>query len=348
MLVSPTTSLSTGVKRTLDIKTIDLSGIEKDANHFNHIASLIAAECSSTGFFLLRMPQDICSQVPIVMEAVKEFFKLPLEEKLKLNNDEMSQMYINGTNIQGTGSGYRGIASDPNFKADARESFNIGPDVDISLVTSKGYSGSGVTKWPSQTILPGWKAILTKYANSLLAISRILQQLFAVSLGLYKNFFDEQGFFDRGTWLLGLVHYSATVSDGAKGIYGIKPHSDSGMFTLLLGDGQPGLQVCLDKEASVGQRVWLEVDPPPPGHLVVNLGQVLERWSGGRFKATMHRVMLDGTKERWSVPFFYDPNIDCSIKPLVESDVSSKSSYMPKSLGHLMLERLKKEENDFE
>ena len=63
------------------------------------------------------------------------------------------------------------------------------------------------------------------------------------------------------------------------------------------------------------ERVWIPV-PPRPNSLVVNLGGELERWSNGRFKATLHCVVNETGRERFSLPFFYEPNLDAQVAPL--------------------------------
>ena len=338
------------MKRKLDIKAIDITNVDKDNETFWDVVKIIDEECKSTGFFMMKMPDSVAEQTEAIIDSAKKFFKLPLDKKQKLKNCPSSEMKLNGVSVHGTGCGYRGYSEDPNFQSDTRESFNMGPDVDSSLALSPEYSGSGVTDWPDEKLLPGWKAIMQKYSNSILStVVPVLQKLFAAALGLTPEFFEKSDYFERPTWLLGLTNYSAVKSDESSGVYGIRPHCDSGMFTLLLSDGKPGLQICLDKSVSPEDREWLDVDPPPFGYFIVNLGQVLERWSNGVYKATMHRVMLDGSTDRLSVPFFYDPNFDLVIKPLITNHSEcDKSHYLPQSLGQIMLDRLKKSNGTFE
>jgi isopenicillin N synthase-like dioxygenase len=84
-------------------------------------------------------------------------------------------------------------------------------------------------------------------------------------------------------------------------------HTDSGFLTLLAQDGVAGLQ------ARAGDGQWLDV-PPRDDALVVNFGQVLERWSGGRIRATEHRVLGAG-EERHAIAFFYEARADAEIRP---------------------------------
>jgi isopenicillin N synthase-like dioxygenase len=85
-------------------------------------------------------------------------------------------------------------------------------------------------------------------------------------------------------------------------------HVDSGFVTLLAQDGVEGLQ------ARAHDGSWLDV-PPLPDSLAVNFGKVLERWTGGRIRATEHRVLAPG-RTRLSIPFFYEPRVDAEIAPL--------------------------------
>ncbi len=89
-----------------------------------------------------------------------------------------------------------------------------------------------------------------------------------------------------------------------------KEHTDSGFVTLLWQDGTGGLQA---RDAS---GAWIDV-PPAEGALVVNFGQLLSDWTGGRIKATEHRVH-GGLAERFSVPFFFEPAVDAKITALFD------------------------------
>lgn len=334
-------------KRKLGLQTVDFTRLHTP-QEFNSAALLIAEECVTTGFFLIKVPQKVGQQMPLVLQAARELFQLPLQEKLKLKNDQDTQHQINGSSIPGTGCGYRELGTDPNFFQDTRDSFNMGPRVSLAEISTYGYSGSGITKWPDESLLPGWRDIMQDYAGMLLEICCTLRKLVAAALNLSESFFEAPGYFDKGTWLLGLTFYPARKSNVQKGIFGIRPHSDFGIFTLLLNDSQPGLQVCLNKTANSSDRVWLDVECPPPGHLTVNLGQILERWTNGKFKATLHRVVLDGKSERISVPFFYETNINCIIQPIIDDDTTSDSKSWKTTPARILLERLHKADNDFE
>jgi isopenicillin N synthase-like dioxygenase len=96
--------------------------------------------------------------------------------------------------------------------------------------------------------------------------------------------------------------------NGARAYMSGEAHVDSGLVTLLAQDGVSGLQ------AKARDGGWIDV-PPLDRSLVINFGRLLERWTGGRIKATEHRVIGTG-QERYSVPFFYEPRAEAVIAPL--------------------------------
>ncbi|KAK7826239.1 putative 2-oxoglutarate-dependent dioxygenase [Quercus suber] len=116
-------------------------------------------------------------------------------------------------------------------------------------------------------------------------------------------------------------------------IYGSSAHSDYGMVTLLATDG-----VCREKFKQ--PRVWedvLHVD----GALIVNIGDIMERWTNCLFRSTLHRVMLSG-KERYSAAFFLDPNPDCMVECLESCcSESSPPRFPPIRGGDYLQERLR-------
>lgn len=106
---------------------------------------------------------------------------------------------------------------------------------------------------------------------------------------------------------LRLLRYGAVKSDTAKGVFGAGAHTDYGLITLLSTDANSGLQILHDGE-------WIDV-PPRADAYVVNIGDMAERFTNGKFKSTLHRVVNVSGLERFSVPFFYEPNFTCAVAP---------------------------------
>lgn len=127
--------------------------------------------------------------------------------------------------------------------------------------------------------------------------------------GLEKDFFNKE-FTDDPFVQLAMFHYPPNpASKKGQEVWGVGRHTDYGMLTILLQDDVGGLQV----ETEDGS--WIDV-PPVPGSFVVNIGDMLEIWTSGAFKAKPHRVKVSPTKPRLSVAMFYEPGFDCVVSPI--------------------------------
>ncbi|CAB62039.1 putative protein [Arabidopsis thaliana] len=157
-------------------------------------------------------------------------------------------------------------------------------------------------------VLPGWRATMEKYHQEALRVCKAIARLLALALDLDTNYFDKPEMLGNPIAVMRLLRYEG-MSDPLKGIFGCGAHSDYGMLTLLATDSVTGLQ---DKD--VKPRKW-EYVPSIKGAYIVNLGDLLERWSNGIFKSTLHRVLGNG-QDRYSIPFFIEPSHDCLVECL--------------------------------
>ncbi|XP_028054697.1 2-oxoglutarate-Fe(II) type oxidoreductase hxnY-like isoform X4 [Camellia sinensis] len=146
-------------------------------------------------------------------------------------------------------------------------------------------------------ILPGWRETMEKYHREALEVAKAISRIIALALNLEVDFFDRQEMLGKPIANLRLLYYEGRVSDPMKGIYGAGVHSDFGLITLLATDDVFGLQICKDKDAK--PQKW-EFVAPLKGAFIVNLGDMLERWSNCIFRSTLHRVVGNG-QERYSV-----------------------------------------------
>ena len=165
--------------------------------------------------------------------------------------------------------------------------------------------------------------------------------LLSRSLGLESpEYFDQ--FFDRALELMNFNYYHPTKSDLAAGKLGCGSHTDYGMITILMTDKVPGLQVCKDKAQSESSREWIDVEPRE-NHFVVNVGDMLERWSNGRYVSNLHRVN-GGGQERLSIAFFFEPNVNARIVPLgrLFADQKGPREYQDVVYGEWLAEKYKK------
>ncbi|KFK23655.1 hypothetical protein AALP_AAs48698U000100, partial [Arabis alpina] len=126
-----------------------------------------------------------------------------------------------------------------------------------------------------------------------------------LALNLEEDFFERVGALNDDAPVVSLLRYTGELNS-----CGTAAHSDFGMITLLATDGVPGLQVCRNKDKE--PNVWEDV-PGIKGAFVVNIGDLMERWTNGLFRSTMHRVVSVG-KERYSVAAFLDPDPNCVVE----------------------------------
>ena len=273
----------------------------------------IMAAAASPGFMVVKgFPAD----VPVcraVRADLLRLFQLPPSETRKLWRQKFDPSHPNV---------YRGWFPLQTGFLTAKEGIDMGADVvHGAAVVHGGDPLREPTPLPSAQALPGWRESVAAYYCAMDRVSRALMRAIARGLSLQEHFFDQA--FDKGLSTLRLLRYPIRTDaeqtaqtdpsvwvthEGRRFYVNGAPHVDSGFLTLLAQDGISGLQ------ARHRDGTWLDVPPSDDG-LAVNFGKVLERWCGGRIKATEHRVIGTGC-ERMSIPFFYEARADAEIRPL--------------------------------
>ncbi|RDX77312.1 encD [Mucuna pruriens] len=181
--------------------------------------------------------------------------------------------------------GYSPVDPSLGFRGDSKESFYVGP---IADPTSAKFN-----QWPPEEVLPNWRPSIESLYWKLFEAGKKVLSLIALSLNIDEDFFEKIGAIDRPSAFLFLIHYP-----------------DPSMLTLILTDGVPGLQICRDKLKE--PQVWEDVSHLE-GALIVNIGDLMERWTNCLYRSTMHQVKGTG-KDRYSLPFFLDAHPDCIVE----------------------------------
>ncbi|GAB5449144.1 isopenicillin N synthase family dioxygenase [Gymnodinialimonas sp.] len=163
---------------------------------------------------------------------------------------------------------------------------------------------SGPNQWPD---LPGFRDACEAYVTAMTSLGRALMGLALDAIGATDRTFLNA--FDTPTTWLRLLHYPPQSPQAPSDLYGSAPHKDFGCLTLLAQDDVGGLQVQTPGGA------WVDA-PPMADAFIVNVGDMLHRLSNGRLLSTPHRVINATGRERYSVPFFFDPHVSASIAPL--------------------------------
>jgi isopenicillin N synthase-like dioxygenase len=250
--------------------------------------------CEGIGFLTIHNTKLTPARVKFVLAAYRAFFDLPEADKRKVD------MALTGSN-RGWGAPMSERV-DPNANPDYKEVFDSG----FSLPSSHplgGFSVYSENLWPE---LPGFREVLKSYYLDAMGVALTLLRAIAKAIGEDATYFDDK--FSAPMALLRGNFYPERPDWAGDKDFGIASHTDYGCVTLLATDGVPGLEV-LGRDGA-----WLPVSAQP-GEFVINFGEMLEMWTGGRVKATLHRVK--GSKEeRISVPLFFNPNYDANVAPI--------------------------------
>ena len=271
----------------IDISTL-LAGADDAAT-----ARAIDAAASAYGFFYLTghgIPPALFDEVEHVARA---FFALPEADKASI------AMAKGGTAWRGWFPLGGELTSG---RPDGKEGLYLGEELghDDPRVAA-GWPLHGANLWPAA--LPMLRDVVDRWLTAATAAAHALTRGASLALGLPADAIAS-AYTRQPTLLFRLFHYPAGWTDGD----GVGEHTDYGFLTLLAQDRHGGLEV------RVGDR-WIAA-PPRAGMLVVNIGDMLDRLTGGRWRSTPHRVINTGAADRVSWPLFFDPAFDAAIEPL--------------------------------
>lgn len=195
---------------------------------------------------------------------------------------------------------------------------------------SYGEPLQGPNQWPDE--LPEMREVALDYMAKMTALGRSMAGGLAEALELPRGWFLP--FFDEPTLFLRLLHYPRQPDES--GLFGSAPHTDYGFITILAQDEVGGLEVRNRHDE------WIAA-PPIKGTFVMNVGDILQRWSNGRFASTPHRVRNLKPVARYSMPFFFDPSmaaiVECPPQILARGETAN---HPPVVYGDYLLERLNK------
>lgn len=249
--------------------------------------------CRETGFVLLIGHGIAQSQIDTVFSAADTFFSQPTASKADL--DIRQNPHNRGWAALGSEN-----LDDTSDQTDQKEAFNVGFDLaadDPRVLAGEPFRGVNV--WPD---LPGFRDTLLSYYDAVITLGRDLHKAIAADLGLPPHHFAPHLTEPMAT--LRLLRYPAGTGEGI----GAGAHTDYGSITLLMTDGEAGLQV------RPRDGDWTDV-PNVPGAFVMNIGDCLMRWSNDTYVSTPHRVQVP-KRQRGSIAFFLDPNPDAVITAL--------------------------------
>jgi isopenicillin N synthase-like dioxygenase len=271
------------------------------AGALDAVAGQVREALTTVGFFVLTghdVPHGVIART---FAEAERFHVLPMDKKLALRLNE----HNNGYMAMGR---YAVWTSDVNVndKPDLNEAFFVkrerAPDDPLRL---SGRRFVGPNLWPDEADLPGFRASVLEYVSIMDNLARRFLPAVAVALDLEPTWFDAA--FTDSQFSFRLSHYPPVEAEANQ--FGIAPHTDSNFMTFLAQTETPGLQVRMPSGN------WLDV-PYIPGSFAVNSGDMLRRWSNGRFKSTPHRALPPVGRHRYAIPFFLGPRFDQLIECL--------------------------------
>lgn len=306
-----------------EIPMIDFSAmLGDDEQAKRRLAGELRRACVDVGFFYVANHGFAQSVIDEVFSASRRFFALDTARKLEI---DIAKSSFNRGYIP-----LHGEKNNATAKGDLKESFDMaieitGDDPDFQA----GNPLYGPNQWPDD--MPDFRAAMNCYFQEATALSERLYRAFALALELPEEHF--LAMLDKPLDILRLLRYPPQPVVEDEGEIGTGAHSDFDCFTLLHQDPVGGLQAL----NSAGE--WVDA-PYIEGTFLINVGDMLERWTNGRFVSTVHRVINRSERERYSVVFFAAPGYHTTVACLPSCcSTEAPAKYPPISAGDYIVSR---------
>ena len=282
------------------IPVIDVAPMFEGEKGEREVGTKLLNTVQEVGFFYIKNHSVQQSLIDEVFAQGKRFFRATTEQKNEVMIKDFHRGFLPIGEAKMSGAQCE----------DYKESFVWGWEVakdDIEVRNSNGMLAPN--RWPS--FQPKMEKIFSSYLNEVNTLGVHLLGALALGLGVNREHFIRC--FSKPLTRAAVVYYPPQSSEKDNQQYGVSPHTDYGCITLLYQDEVGGLQV----RHRNGE--WVTAHPLP-GTYVVNIGDLLHRWSNKRFISNPHRVINISGKERFSVPVFVDPDWNTLIEPLRNSN----------------------------
>lgn len=277
------------------------------------VADKVRLACKDTGFFYVRNHGVPQAAIDGALDVSKRFFAKTAEEKMPLQGEG--------------GYGYdppQVQVLDPSSPPDLKEGFMTGPP-ESELARS--------VKFPPD--MPELQGTLKAYEAEVTKLGVRLMRSIALSLDLLEDYFEDG--FDRPGCSVRLLHYSPRPTGAPQNQIGAGAHTDWGAITILYQDDVGGLEIMS------AESTWVRA-VPVPGTYVINLGDMIRRWTNDTYRSTLHRVVANtADAHRYSIATFFNPRDDyrvaCVPTCLKEGDAPN---YPPCTVGEHIRDMVRK------
>ena len=282
----------------LDIPVIDISALVSGEKDRDEVAGRIGQACRDWGFFYI-VGHGVDEHLQRRLEEVsQQFFAQDLETKLEI------KMSLGGRAWRG----YFPVGGElTSGKPDLKEGIYFGAELeDDHPLVMAGTPLHGANLFPAD--MPQFRNTVLTYMAAMTRLGHLLMAGIALSLGL-----EESYFFNRYTSdpliLFRIFNYPPQpLNNESESNLGVWEHTDYGLLTILGQDMSGGLEIKIKSR-------WVAA-PPIPNSFVCNIGDMLDRMTGGRYLSTPHRVRNLAGHNRLSFPFFFDPNFSAEVRPI--------------------------------
>jgi isopenicillin N synthase-like dioxygenase len=267
-----------------------------DLGNRSSVAGQVEKACHNIGFMYVAGHGISTASIEQVRTAVIAYFSLPLEQKLRdrITRDNYRGYIPTGFFTANSGDG----------SADNYEGYKLHYEVSSDDPIRESCELYGPNKWPVQP--HRFAEYLLAYWQECDRIANILLGAMAEILGVARDDFLQC--FESPLTNMTLLHYPPQEQDASG--FGIHPHKDTDALTILAQDPVGGLLVkCRESDE------WIDAIAPGDA-LIVNIGDLMELWSGGYFVSTPHKVVNSSGAERYSFPYFAVPRFDTVVEPL--------------------------------
>lgn len=287
------------------------------------VAEAVGRACRDIGFFYLENHGISDAIIDQAFQQARWLFALPEAQKdgIHVRHSRIHRGYFPAFEEN----------TDPEQTADFKEGFDM--SAELPADDPDALSGNrlyGPNAWPAHGA--EFKRAMLAYYDALDGLARRIMGAFAIALDLPQDFFADK--LEKCTSLLRVLHYPSQGGQVDAEVLGTGAHSDYGCLTILAQDDIGGLQI----RNCAGE--WVSA-PPIPGTFVVNVGDLMARWTNDVFTATRHRVINTTGRERYSIPFFFHPSYHTRVTCLETCrDAEHPPRYPPVIAGEHILGRL--------
>jgi isopenicillin N synthase-like dioxygenase len=293
------------------IPVIDLGPL-RDGSDSMRVAQELAWAATEVGFIYVRNHGVDMELVRSARQAGLEFFRAPLERKVEVS----SNIHHHGYLRPGATKMY------DDARVDLKESYNFGLEVSEEQTATATSRLIGPNRWPA--FQPSLRQSIYPFFDAATQCAETLLRGFAIAGGHREDLFTAHSDLpvSRGS----MQYYPPRPDDAADDHFSLAPHTDFGVLTVLAQDEVGGLQI-QDLNGD-----WI-VAPPLDDTLVINVGDLLGRWSNDTYRSTPHRVINSSGRERLSLVLAYDPNAETMVDASAFSDTGKQPNYEPITCG---------------